>query len=66
MRRSHEVYGFVTDVSELAHEGWYGNPWWATTDEAATFSELTADEVVRRVQAARSARDATIVLPAHQ
>ena len=30
MRRSHEVYGYVTDVTELAVDGWYGNPAWAT------------------------------------
>lgn len=64
MRRSHEVYGFVTDVTELADEGWYGNPWWATDAEAATFAEHTADEVVRLVQAARSARDAAQAAPA--
>lgn len=64
MRRSHEVYGFVTDVTELADEGWYGNPWWATDEAAATFAEHTADEVVRLVQAARSARDAAEVASA--
>jgi len=57
MRRSREVYGFVTDVTELADEGWYGNPWWATADTAATFAGTTAQEIVRLVQSARSARE---------
>ncbi len=61
MRRSSEVYGFVTDVSELADEGWYGNPWWATADAATTFADHTADEVVRLVDAARMARDTASV-----
>jgi creatinine amidohydrolase len=57
MRRSHEIYGFVTNVTELADDGWYGNPWWANADEAQTFAQRTADEVVLRVQAAREARE---------
>jgi creatinine amidohydrolase len=56
MRRSHEVYGFVTDVTEIADDGWYGNPWWATTDAATTFAEKTASEALRLVEAARQAR----------
>jgi len=56
MRRSHEVYGFVTNVTELAHDGWYGNPWWASAEEAETFTKRTADEVILLVQAARKAR----------
>jgi Uncharacterized protein, putative amidase len=56
MRRSHEVYGFVTDVTEIADDGWYGNPWWATTDAATTFAEKTASEALRLVEAARHAR----------
>jgi creatinine amidohydrolase len=47
MRRSPEVYGFVTDVSELADAGWYGDPTWASTDRAATFVADVASEVVR-------------------
>jgi creatinine amidohydrolase len=57
MRRSHEVYGFVTNVRELADDGWYGNPWWATSEEANTFTKRTADEVIRQVQSARKARE---------
>ena len=59
MRRSHEVYGFITDVSELADEGWYGNPHWATAERAESFADVVADgvvELVRGVVAARKAR----------
>jgi creatinine amidohydrolase len=57
MRRSHEVYGFVTNVTELADDGWYGNPWWASAKEAKTFTQRTAEEVILLVQAARRARE---------
>jgi creatinine amidohydrolase len=59
MRRSSEVYGFVTDVSELADDGWYGNPHWATAERADTFVRVVADGVVagvRSVIAAHRAR----------
>ena len=59
MRRSSEVYGFVTDVSELADDGWYGNPHWATVERAASFTKVVADGVVelaRSVVAAHEAR----------
>ncbi|HUW78415.1 MAG TPA: creatininase family protein [Candidatus Nanopelagicaceae bacterium] len=56
MRRSKEVYGFVTDVTELANDGWYGNPHWAKSTDAPTFADVVADEVIVRVQAAREAR----------
>jgi creatinine amidohydrolase len=56
MRRSKEVYGFVTDVTELARDGWYGYPGWATAELAAAFAETTADEVVRLVNEVRGAR----------
>ncbi len=56
MRRSHEVYGFVTDVTELADEGWYGDPHWATTERAASFAEVVADGVVELVEGVVAAR----------
>lgn len=46
MRRSHEVFGFVTDVTEIAADGWYGDPLWATPERAATFPGLVVDEIV--------------------
>lgn len=58
MRRSHEVYGFITDVSELADEGWYGNPHWATAERAATFADVVADGVVEQVEGVVAARKA--------
>jgi creatinine amidohydrolase len=51
MRRSHEVYGFVTDVAEIAPEGWYGDPHWATARRAATFPADVVDEIVSRLRA---------------
>ena len=53
MRRSHEVYSFVTDVTQLADEGWYGNPWWATEQAASTFAERTANECVAMINRVR-------------
>lgn len=50
MRRSREVYGFVTDVTELAEDGWYGDPGWATAARADGFAEKVAAEVVRQVE----------------
>jgi creatinine amidohydrolase len=49
LRRSHEVYGFVTDVSEIAEEGWYGDPSWATPQVARTFAPDIVDEIVKRL-----------------
>jgi creatinine amidohydrolase len=46
MRRSREVYGFITDVSELAEDGWYGNPGWATPERAAQFTKTVASAVL--------------------
>lgn len=59
MRRSPEVYGFITDVSELADDGWYGNPRWASADLTATFARDVAVQVlagVRQVLAAHETR----------
>jgi creatinine amidohydrolase len=56
MRRSHEVYGFVTDVTEIADDGWYGNPWWATDELAAEFAQRTATECVAMVTNVQRAR----------
>lgn len=50
MRRSKEVYGFITDVSELAEDGWYGVPRWATPERAADFVTRIGTEVSEQVQ----------------
>ncbi|HEX2370325.1 MAG TPA: creatininase family protein [Acidimicrobiia bacterium] len=58
MRRSREVYGYITDVSELASDGWYGDPAWATPQLAAGFAaEVGAalEKAVRDVLAVRGA-----------
>lgn len=57
MRRSSEVYGFITDVSELADDGWYGNPGWATQDRAAKFTTVVADGVLELLDTVLQARD---------
>jgi creatinine amidohydrolase len=51
MRRSREVYGFVTDVSEIAADGWYGDPTWATPERAATFPSAVVDDIVKQLDA---------------
>ncbi len=50
MRRDREVYGYVTDVTEIDPAGWYGDPGWATTERAATFAATVAAEIVSRVE----------------
>lgn len=50
MRRSSEVYGFVTDVAELDPEGWYGDPQWATEEAAGDFAGRIAAAVEERVR----------------
>lgn len=57
MRRSSEVYGFITDVSELADAGWYGNPTWASEDRAGEFCKVVADGVLERLDVVFAARD---------
>ncbi|MGH8946667.1 MAG: creatininase family protein [Acidimicrobiia bacterium] len=50
MRRSHEVYGYITDVTEIAEDGWYGNPAWADEERAGEFAAAVADEIASSVQ----------------
>ena len=49
MRRSHETHGYITDVTEIDSDGWYGNPTWATLDMAGDFAATVADDVAKRV-----------------
>lgn len=49
MRRSQEVYGFVTDATALADDGWYGNPAWAEEQDAATFAEDVVTAALERL-----------------
>jgi creatinine amidohydrolase len=48
MRRSREVYGFVTDVGEFGDGGWYGDPEWAGSQDAGAFAGTVAAEVAAR------------------
>jgi len=57
MRRSSEVYGFITDVSELADAGWYGDPSWATPERAAEFTRTVSDAVLASLDEVMRARD---------
>ena len=50
MRRARDVYGFVTDVSEIAEEGWYGDPHWATEERAAGFAAEVAVAIAERLR----------------
>jgi len=49
MRRSKEVYGFITDVTEIDAEGWYGNPQWATEERAAGFVQTVSGAIMDRL-----------------
>lgn len=50
MRRSKEVYGYITDVTEIADDGWYGNPEWADEERAADFATTVADDIANSVE----------------
>lgn len=50
MRRDREIYGYITDVTEIDSEGWYGNPGWATPERAGGFAEKVAETIVERVE----------------
>jgi creatinine amidohydrolase len=50
MRRSREVYGYITDVTEIADDGWYGNPAWADEVRAGQFAAVVSDEIADAVE----------------
>lgn len=50
MRRSREVYGYITDITEIADQGWYGNPAWADESAAADFAQTVATEIAVAVE----------------
>ncbi len=56
MRRSPEVYGFITDVTELADDGWYGNPHWATVERSKDFTDVVATGVLAGIDVVMNAR----------
>ena len=49
MRRGKETYGYITEVTEIDADGWYGNPRWATHELAAGFAATIAGDVAKRV-----------------
>ncbi|MGH2694341.1 MAG: creatininase family protein [Actinomycetota bacterium] len=51
MRRGREVYGFVTNAGELAEQGWYGDPSWASEELAEGFVKSVVDEIVAQLEA---------------
>lgn len=57
MRRSREVYGYITDVTEIANDGWYGNPAWADEDAAADFAATVAANIAERVKSILEMRE---------
>lgn len=50
MRRHPEIHGYITDVTEIDTEGWYGNPTWATEDAAASFAATVGGDIAKRVR----------------
>lgn len=50
MRRSHEIHGYITDVTEIADDGWYGNPQWADAADADDFAAFVGADVAARVR----------------
>lgn len=49
MRRNRETHGYITDVTEIDAEGWYGDPGWANLESAAHFASEVAGEIARDV-----------------
>ena len=50
MRRDPETHGYITDVTEIDDDGWYGNPSWANHELAEAFATTTAMEIAKQVE----------------
>jgi len=50
MRRGREVYGYITDVTEIDEAGWYGEPGWASEELASDFAAIVATAIAFQVQ----------------
>lgn len=57
MRRSGETHGYITDVTEIDADGWYGDPSWATAELAAGFAATVAGEIAAQVRSILSLRE---------
>lgn len=57
MRRSREVHGYITDVTEIDADGWYGDPTWATVERAEGFAATVADAVAAKITEIRALRE---------
>ena len=56
MRRNGETHGYITDVTEIDSDGWYGDPTWATDDLAEGFATTVAGEIAKQVERILSLR----------
>ena len=50
MRRKGELHGYITDVTEIDADGWYGNPEWATLETAHDFAATIGAEVAKEAR----------------
>lgn len=50
MRRNPETHGYITDVTEIDHDGWYGNPRWATPELAEDFAIRVARDIAEQTR----------------
>lgn len=57
MRRDRETHGYITDVTEIDRDGWYGEPTWATEELAASFARTVATDIAHRVKDILALRD---------
>lgn len=57
MRRGRETHGYITDVTEIDADGWYGNPAWATPELAAGFATTVAREIATQVSSILALRE---------
>ncbi len=59
MRRGRETHGYITDVTEIDPQGWYGNPQWANAERSSTFAGTVAAEIAKAVKAIFDLREDT-------
>ncbi len=47
MRRNPELHGYITDVTEIDADGWYGNPSWATEEASKDYAATIGAEIAK-------------------